>query len=144
MSSARKIKARRKGHAQAMQADARRASGRTTRKQQQAYREENKTVWAPGRNRNSSSAACLAVDVLLDVLDEVRYAEPVLKEVRLSPWSVARLVAAQGTIPAQGRDMGAVASRFMGVPIREDRSVPEGGAVGVFSDGRTQYFPPDA
>lgn len=77
------------------------------------------------------------------LLTSIQPVEPVLKEVYLNTRDIARMAAAHGPLPAHSVDMARVVSHFMGVLIREDRRIPQGGAVGVFSDGQVQYFPPN-
>jgi hypothetical protein len=80
------------------------------------------------------------------MLDTIQGQEPVLKEVHLNTRDLMHLAAAREplTMPTYTLELARDASHFIGVPVREDRRIPEGGAVGVFSDGRAQYFPPDA
>lgn len=141
MSSARKIKARRKGRAQTMQADARRASGRITRKQQEARFAPRPSVYS----RAHASAPPLTAADLREILADIQDPQPVLTEVHLNTRDIMGMAAAQKplTMPTYTLELARDASHFIGVPVREDRRIPEGGAVGVFSDGRAQYFPPD-
>lgn len=141
MSSARKIKARRKGRAQTVQADARRASGRTTRKQQQAQAAPRPSVYS----RAHTPAPPLTAADLWEMLADIQDHKPVLTEIHLNTQDHMRMAAARGalTMPTYTLELARNTSRFMGVPVRDDPRIPRGGAVGVFSDGSAEYYAPE-